>query len=117
MNNSNLHHNIISSFLHLQRPATIHEIASQLGCSDAEARSGLRVLANYHGVVLHPHSDEIWVAHPFSAAPTTCVVSSGTRKWWGNCVWCSLGLIHLVGGTATLETKTGAIGESVTVRV
>ncbi|KAK0647140.1 putative transmembrane protein [Cercophora newfieldiana] len=117
MDNSTLHHAIISSFLKRQRPPTVHEIASEFECSDTEARHGLRTLADYHGVVLHPHSDEIWVAHPFSAAPTTCVVSSGTQKWWGNCVWCSLGLMHLVGGTATLETRTGAIGESATVRV
>ena len=37
------------------------------------------------GVVLQPNSDEIWVAHPFSSAPTTCVVRSDSRTWWGNC--------------------------------
>lgn len=117
MNNSSLHAAIISSFLNSQRAPTIREIASRFGCTEADARQGLLELAEYHGVVLQPKSDEIWVAHPFSAAPTTCVVTSGARKWWGNCAWCSLGVAQLAGGTATIETRAGAIDDVVTVRI
>jgi hypothetical protein len=117
MNDSSLHEAIVSFFLERQRPPTIGEIASRFGCTEVVARRGLRVLAANHGVVLHPTSDEIWVAHPFSAAPTTCVVTSGARKWWGNCAWCSFGVAQLAGGTATLETKIGAIGDNVTVSI
>lgn len=67
--------------------------------------------------VLHPNSDEIWVAHPFSAAPTTCVVRSGFRARWGNCAWCSLGLAHLAGGTGTVETRMGAIDDYARIRI
>jgi hypothetical protein len=117
MNNSSLHEAIISSFLTNQRPPTISEIASRFQCNELTARKGLQALADYHGVVLHPHSDEVWVAHPFSAAPTTCVVSSGERKWWGNCAWCSLGVMHLAGPNATLKTRLGAIGDEVSITV
>lgn len=91
--------------------------ASRFRCDEIDARHGLRALADNHGVVLHPESDDIWVAHPFSAAPTTCVVRSGDRKWWGNCAWCSLGLVHLAGGSATIETRLGAIDDHATVRI
>ncbi|HRN62950.1 MAG TPA: alkylmercury lyase family protein [Luteimonas sp.] len=117
MNNSTLHHAIISSFLDRQRAPTVDEIAARFACSPADARNGLKALADYHGAVLHPGSDEVWIAHPFSAAPTTCVVKSGGRCWWGNCAWCSLGLAHLAGGNATIETRTGAIGEHATIRI
>lgn len=117
MNNSDLHHTIIMSFLQNERAPTVREIASRFNCDETTARKGLRELSNYHGVVLHPHSDEVWIAHPFSSAPTTCVVSAGSHKWWGNCAWCSLGLMRLVGGTATLETRLGAIEDPVTIRV
>lgn len=117
MNHSSLHETIISFFLEHLRPPTVREIASRFECDEADVRHGLRALAEYHGVVLHPNSDEIWVAHPFSAAPTTCVVRSGTRKWWGNCAWCSLGLAHLAGGTATVETRVGALDEHATIRI
>ncbi len=117
MNNASLHEAIISCFLGNQRAPTIREIAARFRCDETEARTALRALAEYHGVVLHPGTDEIWVAHPFSAAPTTCVVRSGSCTWWGNCAWCSLGLAHLAGGTATIETRVGALGEPATLRI
>ncbi|MBS0584543.1 MAG: alkylmercury lyase family protein [Proteobacteria bacterium] len=117
MNHSSLHEAIISFFLKNQRPPTVREIAAQFRCDETQARTGLRALADYHGVVLHPNSDEIWVAHPFSAAPTTCVVRSGACAWWGNCAWCSLGLAHLAGGTATIETRIGALDDHATIRI
>jgi len=117
MNESTLHAAIISFFLDRQRPPTIAEIAALFLCDDLEARAALRRLAQNHGVVLHPHSDEIWVAHPFSAAPTTCVVTSPKGKWWGNCAWCSLGVAHLAGGTATIETRIGGIDDHATIRI
>ncbi|KAM3426640.1 hypothetical protein NHJ13734_009341 [Beauveria thailandica] len=115
MNHSSLHEYIISSFLNNQRPPTAKEIASHFGSDVAMARHRLQALADYHGVVLHPKSDEVWVAHPFSASPTTCIVSSDHGKWWGNCAWCSLGVMQLVGGNATLHTRIGAIGDEVSV--
>lgn len=117
MNDSILHKVIISFFLDHQRPPTVHDIASRFHCDEIDARHGLRALADNHGVVLHPNSDDIWVAHPFSAAPTTCVVQSGKCKWWGNCAWCSLGLVHLAGGSATIETRIGALDDHATVRI
>jgi hypothetical protein len=117
MNDSLLHHAIIASFLDRQRPPTIDELAARFGRGEAEVRAALRHLADIHGVVLQPGTDEVWVAHPFSAAPTTFVVTSGARKWWGNCAWCSLGVAHLAGGTATIETRLGALDESVVLHV
>lgn len=117
MNNATLHHAIISFFLDRQRAPTVDEVATHFGCDHEQARAALRALADDHGAVLHPGSDEVWIVHPFSAAPTTCVVKSRGHAWWGNCAWCSLGLAHLAGGTATIETRTGAIGEHATIRI
>ncbi|KHK61548.1 alkylmercury lyase family protein [Pseudomonas frederiksbergensis] len=117
MNDANLHEAIISSFLQHQRPPKVLELAKRFNCKEEEARIALRTLADNHGVVLHPNSDEIWIAHPFSAAPTTCVVTSGDRKWWGNCAWCSLGVVHLAGGSAIIETRLGAIDDQVTIEI
>ncbi|KAL6815451.1 Alkylmercury lyase domain-containing protein [Trichoderma sp. SZMC 28013] len=115
MDHSSLHEFIISSFLKTQRAPTVNDIATRFESDVATTRQGLQALAEYHGVVLHPKSDEVWVCHPFSATPTTCIVSSGDRKWWGNCAWCSFGVMHLAGGTSTFTTRTGAIGDEVTI--
>lgn len=117
MDNSSLHEAIISSFLALQRPPSVEEIASRFSCSVEDARKSLRALAEDHGVVLHPQTDEVWIAHPFSSAPTTCVVHSGGKKWWGNCAWCSLGVASLAGGDADIETRIGGIDEMVKIRI
>lgn len=117
MNDASLHHAIINSFLDRQRPLTVSEIASRFRCDEAKARASLRALADRHGVVLHPKSDEVWIAHPFSAAPTTCVVEMDKRKWWGNCAWCSLGVAKLAGGTATITTTLGALDAQIKIRI
>lgn len=117
LTHATVHHAIIRSFLDRERPPTINELAAHFGCDQSTVRHGLRALAEYHGVVLHPHSDEIWVAHPFSAAPTTCVVRAGSKRWWGNCIWCSLGVATLAGGTAQIETRLGALDDPLTIRI
>ena len=117
MTDSTLHAAIIHSFLDRQRAPTIRELAEQFRSDPEAVRAALRGLAERHGVVLRDDSDEVWIAHPFSAAPTTFVVTSGDRKWWGNCAWCSLGVAHLAGGNAVIETRLGAIGEPVTIRI
>lgn len=117
MDHSSLHHFIISTFLRSQRAPSVAEIATQFSVDVNAAREALRALADYHGVVLHPNSDEVWVSHPFSAAPTTYIVCVDDKKWWGNCAWCSLGVIHLAGGTGTFTTRTGSLGDDVTVAI
>lgn len=117
LTDSSLHHVVITHFLEQQRPPTVDEVAAHFGCDAGAARRALRALADNHGIVLQPQSDEVWVAHPFSAAPTTFVVRSGTKSWWGNCAWCSLGVAQLAGGNATIETRLGALGDPVTVRI
>ena len=117
MNNSSLHEAIISSFLQRQRAPSVEELASTFSSSSEDVRNSLRELAEYHGVVLHPKTDEVWIAHPFSSAPTMCVVHSGRKKWWGNCAWCSLGVACLAGGDVDIESRIGGIDEMVRIQI
>jgi hypothetical protein len=78
--------------------------------------AALRALQEYHGVVLHPTSSEIWVTHPFSAAPTNFWVQSPKGSWWSNCAWCSAGIAALV-GDVTVTTTLGAEAKPVTVQI
>lgn len=116
MDNASLHHAIVTSILARQRAPKVAELASRFNRSEREVRAGLRALAADHGVVLHPTSDEIWIAHPFSTVPTPFVVRARSCAWWGNCAWCSLGIAFLVGGSAAIETRIGALDEPVTIR-
>jgi hypothetical protein len=91
-------------------------LLARLQCSSAELDRAFEALADEHGVVLHPGSHRVWVIHPFSLAPTTFLVQSGDRTWWGNCAWCSLGIAALV-GSCTITTTLGAEREQVQITI
>lgn len=95
----------------------VDELARTFGCPVEDVAAGLHRLADDHGVVLHPNSTRIWVAHPFSLAPTGFLVRKGERGWWGNCAWCSLGVAALLGGDVTITTTVGAEDRQIMLHV
>jgi hypothetical protein len=117
VDNASLHHAVLNHIVERGFAPDSTALASTLGANVAEVESGLDALANDHGLVLHPNSHRIWVAHPFALTPTTFVVRSRGRRWWGNCAWCSLGVAALLGGDVTIETRLGGEGEARTVRI
>ncbi|MEM9316608.1 MAG: organomercurial lyase, partial [Pseudomonadota bacterium] len=117
LSNASLHFVIIDTFLQRGFAPTLDELAARFGVARGLMRKALGELQDHHGVVLHPHSDEIWVAHPFSTVPTGFLVSSGGREWWGNCAWCSLGLAALVDAPATIRTSPGYDRPTVELRI
>jgi hypothetical protein len=99
---------------------TAAELATRFGASTTRIAIALRALADDHGVVLHPHAAEVWVAHPFATAPTPFVVRRGRRSWWCPCAWCSLGAAGLLDdGTepVTITTTLGGEGPQVTLTI
>ena len=113
-----LHHAIMNHFLKHGHPPTSAALAAHFRVDREAVTSTLLALQEYHGVVLHPQEPEVWVAHPFSSAPTCFTVRQGERCWWGNCAWCSFGIAALLGGDGVLiESSLGADGRPVTVHV
>jgi Alkylmercury lyase len=112
-----LHAFILRTILDSGRAPTVAAIAAAWDLSDGEARAGLRDLERRHGVVLHPKLDEVWVIHPFSAAPTLFSVHSGHRVWWANCAWCSLGAAVLIGDDCRITSTLGGHGERVDLEI
>ena len=112
-----LHHAVITSVVENGFAPSITSLAELFNCSRKKIRSSLKELQEYHGVVLHENSDEIWVIHPFSLAPTNFLVRQGGQDWWGNCGWCSLGIATLVGGRVEIITTLGADDRQVVIEV
>lgn len=112
-----LHHHILRYLIDQGYAPSIETLAALLDQPVAAVRAALRALAEYHGVVLHPNSDRIWVIHPFSTAPTPFVLRAADGLWWGNCAWCSLGAAALLQRDLTISTTLGAEGEPVRLRV
>ena len=92
---------------------TARQIASFLDMPDASGL--LRSLAENRALVLHPHQDEIWVAHPFSAAPTLFWVQGRGIGWWSNCCWCAYGIAAMA-GDCEIHCRWGGEAEPAVLR-
>jgi Alkylmercury lyase len=63
-----------------------------------------RLQSEADALVLIPGSSYIWMAEPFSAVPTSFLVRSGDRQWWGNCIWDALAILALLGVDGSVAT-------------
>mgnify|MGYP001464889873 CR=1 FL=1 len=61
---------VIRSLIERGRAPEAHELAADYDCSLELVEASLTRLHEHHGLVLHPHSHRVWLAHPFSTAPT-----------------------------------------------
>ncbi|MDJ0923648.1 MAG: alkylmercury lyase family protein [Acidimicrobiia bacterium] len=117
LTNSSIHHAIIRTIVDRGYAPDHAELGNWSGRPVEEVVTALEALADDHGVVLHPGTREIWIAHPFSLAPTAYVVRADGSRWWGTCAWCSLGIVELAGGTATITAQLAWSTDSVTIRI
>jgi len=114
---SSLHHAIMESFIDNGHAPTSEDLATQLGTSQSTIHQALSTLQDEHGVVLHPHTPEVWVAHPFSSAPTPFVVKHASKEWWAPCAWCALGVAAVVDADVEIVTTLGATSSQATLRI
>ncbi len=101
-----------------------HGLAAMYDCTVEQVEASLARLHEHHGLVLHPHSHRVWLAHPFSTAPTHFYVEriagpegSTSHGWWANCAKCALGIAAIVGGDVVISTRLGAEREPLDLRV
>lgn len=117
ISHGSLHARILAHFVEQGHAPSADRLAELLGQPREAVVAGLLALADYHGVVLHPHEPEVWVCHPFATSPTNFWVQNGGRGWWGNCAWCSLGIAALLEGDTTITTTLGGEARQVTVHI
>lgn len=103
----NLHYLIMRHFVEKGRAPSFAELRDETGLPEAGLKQKLDRLSAEHGVVLHPKCHEVWIAHPFATAPTGWWVEKGPKGWFGNCIWCSLGIAALIGPPATIYATFG----------
>jgi hypothetical protein len=112
---STVRHAINLHAIHTGFAPDVKTLADSLKRPFEEIERSLDRLAGNRGLVLHPGSHRIWIAHPFSFAPTAFWVTSARGSWWGNCAWCSLGIAAMLEEDATVVTRAG--GEAATLEV
>jgi Alkylmercury lyase len=82
-----------------------------------DIEAAFRRLAEGRVIVLMPGTTEIWMAHPLSAVPTSFRVKTARGEFWGNCIWDGLGVIAMLGGAGTVETRCPDCEEPMELRV
>jgi len=103
---------IYRHFVETANAPDLATIARTTGIADHDVAAALRTLADQHAIVLAPASLSIWMAHPFSAVPTTYPVDAGGRAYWANCAWDAAGILSLVGDGET-QTQCADCGQPV----
>jgi len=114
---TSVHFELVSGLLTDGKCPTTSLISKKLSLSFEEIEAALCELSETHGLVLHPDRIEPWVIHPFSLTPTLNFIESADRGWWAPCIWCAMGVAHLVGGKVKIHTRIGAESEAVVIDV
>ena len=117
LNHSSLHHHIMSHIVSRGFAPRIAEMQAVFEVTQEAIVTALQALQEYHGVVLHPNSSEVWVMHPFATTATNFWIQSGSQSWWGNCAWCSLGAAALLDRDLTITTTLGGEGRQITIAI
>lgn len=115
--NSNLHYSIIRGIIDNGFAPSVEDLAETLKADKEDIIKGLYELQEYHGVVLHPNEPKVWVIHPFSLAPTNFYVKSNKGEWWGNCAWCSLGVVALLKDDVKITTTVVAETNQIEINI
>lgn len=117
LDKSHLHYTLIKEILSNGYAPTIETLSKIYQRSNEDIIQSLKDLEEYHGVVLHPKTFEIWIIHPFSLSPTNFWVKSNQGQWWGNCAWCSLGIAALLHSDVTITTTLGGEDKQILIEI
>jgi hypothetical protein len=113
---SRVHHAVLRRIVDSGHAPVVRELAEQLAIAPGDAIASLRRLHDNHGLVLHPGTHDIWIAHPFSLSPTAVWVETATAGWWAPCLWCAFGVQTLVAAPVTITVRLGGEAETVAIR-
>jgi alkylmercury lyase-like protein/DinB family protein len=112
-----VHAAVLGGIVENGRAPSLAAIATRVGVHPTEVEAALRRLHDGHGLLLHPGSAEVWIAHPFALSPSAAWVASERGGWWAPCSWCAMGIVALAAPSATIHLRLGGEAEAVAIRV
>jgi hypothetical protein len=104
---------VYQCILETGRIPLVGQVADRLSIAMEDVRTEFRRLENLHAFALAPASDEILMAHPFSAMPTAYVVRCGGRALWANCAWDALAIPAMLGADASVDARCADCGDPI----
>ena len=104
-------------FVELGHAPSARQVATRAGISEADVVDGWRRLHDQHALVLDAAADEIRMANPFSAVPTSYRVHADDRRWYANCAWDAFGICAALHTDGRIETICPDCGEWLEIEV
>ena len=111
-----LRNNTYTLLVRLGRGPTAAELATETGMAETAVQAGWKRLHEQHAIVLGS-DDEIRMANPFSAVPTSHRVEAAGRTWYANCAWDAFGVCAALDADGHIETTCPDCGEQLVVEV
>ena len=99
------------------RPPSVAEIAARFAESTDDVRAAMKDVRIGKTLLVHPGSGEVWMAGPFSAAPTPYRVVGRGRSWWANCAWDMLGIPIIAGESVDIDAMCTDCGAPMHIHV
>jgi hypothetical protein len=92
-------------------------IAAALGRTNDEILAALNALAVGRTFILAPGNTNIWTANPFCAVPSSFRVDAKGKRYWGICIWDSLGIPAALDADAVISATCGDCGAPMSLEV
>jgi hypothetical protein len=112
-----LHYVLINAIMAHGHAPSLTRLADALDVTRETIAAALGELSEMHGLVLHPHSHDVWVIHPFALSPTNVWVQARAKGWWAPCLWCALGIAALVAEDVVIHARVGGEAEPLAITV
>lgn len=104
-------------FVDTARAPDTAAIIRHTGAEGPAVAAALRKLADSRALVLAPASIDIWMAHPFSAVPTSYPVAIDGRTYYANCAWDAAGVLSILRRDGESRTRCADCGAGVSMAV
>ena len=86
-------------------PPSVSEAAGWSGTSIEDASRAFHRLHRGHALFLEPGTDDVRMANPLSAIPTSYRVEVGDRTLYANCAWDSVGIPAMLHLDASINVR------------
>ena len=108
---------IYDHFVAAGNAPTKDELVKKMGGPQQEIEAAFHKMAEKHILVLQEGEDEILMAIPFSAVPTSFIVESEGVNYWANCMWDAVGIPAALHQDSRITTKCPDCGDAIELKI
>lgn len=108
---------LLGYFVETSHPPTAQATAEALHLTLTESTDAYDRLAANHVLVLEPGTHDIRMANPLSAVQTPFPAQIGEKRYYGNCIWDALGVVAMLGGSGTIDSRCACCDEALTLEI